>query len=114
LGAGAGVVSNLPMRHAIEEAARKVREGGSLSRAIQQSKAFPPLFVHLIASGEASGKLEQMLDRAATQQTQELETRAAVMTGLFEPLLILVMGMVVLLIVLAILLPIFEMNQLVH
>jgi general secretion pathway protein F len=114
LSAGAGVVSNLPMRSAVEEAARKVREGGSLSRAIQQSKAFPPLFVHLIASGEASGKLEHMLDRAATQQTQELETRAAVITGLFEPLLILVMGVVVLLIVLAILLPIFEMNQLVH
>lgn len=114
LSAGAGVISNQPMRLAVEDAARKVREGGSLSRAIAQSKVFPPLFVHLIASGEASGKLEHMLDRAATQQTQELETRAAVMTGLFEPLLILVMGVIVLLIVLAILLPIFEMNQLVH
>ncbi len=114
LSAGAGVVSNLPMRLAVEDAARKVREGGSLSRAIAQSKAFPPLFTHLISSGEASGKLEQMLQRAASQQTQELETRAAVLTGLFEPLLILVMGGVVLLIVLAILLPIFEMNQLVH
>ena len=114
LKAGAGVVANLPMRAALEDAARMVREGGSLSRALARSKLFPPMMVHLIASGEASGKLEHMLERAAVQQTQELDTRVAVLTSLLEPALILIMGGVVLVIVLAILLPIFEMNQLLH
>ena len=114
LKAGAGVVANLPMRGALEDAARMVREGGTLSRALARSKLFPPMMVHLIASGEASGKLEHMLERAAVQQTQELDTRVAVLTSLLEPALILLMGGVVLVIVLAILLPIFEMNQLLH
>lgn len=113
LRAGAGVVGNLPMRRALEEAAQKVAEGGSLSRALEREKIFPPLFIHLIASGEASGRLQQMFERAAAQQTQELEGRAAVLTGILEPALILAMGGMVLLIVLAILLPVFEMNQLV-
>ena len=113
LRAGAGVVGSLPMRRALEEAAQKVAEGGSLSRALEREKIFPPLFIHLIASGEASGRLQQMFERAATQQTQELEGRAAVLTGVLEPALILAMGGMVLLIVLAILLPVFEMNQLV-
>lgn len=114
LHAGAGVVGNLPMKYAVENAARLVREGGSLSRSLQRGKVFPPLFTHLIASGEASGRLEQMLERAAVQQTQELETRAAILSGVLEPALILAMGGAVLIIVLAILLPIFEMNQLVR
>lgn len=114
LQAGAGVVANLPMRMAVEEAARLVREGGSLSRALGRSKRFPPMMVHLVASGEASGRLEQLLERAAAQQTQELEVRVAALTGLLEPVMILAMGGVVLTIVLAILLPIFEMNQLLH
>lgn len=113
LRAGAGVVGSLPMRRALEEAAQKVAEGGSLSRALEREKIFPPLFIHLIASGEASGRLQQMFERAAAQQTQELEGRAAVLTGVLEPALILAMGGMVLLIVLAILLPVFEMNQLV-
>lgn len=113
LRAGAGVVGSLPMRRALEEAAQRVAEGGSLSRALAREKIFPPLFVHLVASGEASGRLQQMFERAAAQQTQELEGRAAVLTGVLEPALILAMGGMVLLIVLAILLPVFEMNQLV-
>lgn len=113
LRAGAGVVGSLPMRRALEEAAQKVAEGGSLSRALERGKIFPPLFIHLVASGEASGRLQQMFERAAAQQTQELEGRAAVLTGVLEPALILAMGGMVLMIVLAILLPVFEMNQLV-
>jgi len=113
LRAGAGVVGSLPMRRALEEAAQRVAEGGSLSRALEREKIFPPLFIHLVASGEASGRLQQMFERAAAQQTQELEGRAAVLTGILEPALILAMGGMVLLIVLAILLPVFEMNQLV-
>ena len=114
LQAGAGVVNNLPMRQAVEEAGRRVREGGSLSRALAAARLFPPMLVHMIASGETSGRLVHMLERAAAQQSQEMENRVMGLTSLLEPLLILAMGAVVLVIVLAILLPIFEMNQLVH
>ncbi|MEO5703001.1 MAG: type II secretion system inner membrane protein GspF [Gammaproteobacteria bacterium] len=109
----AQVVSNLPMRKAVEEAASKVREGASLHAALERSRYFPPMTIHLIASGESSGNLEGMLDRAAVSQEREMETLMAALLGLFEPLLILTMGGVVLLIVIAILLPIFDLNQLV-
>jgi general secretion pathway protein F len=111
---GTQVVSNLPMREAIEQAAVKVREGTPLSRALGQSKLFPPISVHLIASGESSGKLDDMLERAADNQEREVETLVAGLMGVFEPILILTMGGVVLTIVLAILLPIFDLNQLVQ
>lgn len=113
LQAAAGVVNNLPMRQALDEAAKKVREGVSLSRALAASGYFPPLLVHLIASGEASGKLDVMLERAAEQQEQEVGNYTAILTSLLEPVLILTMGVVVLLIVLAILMPIIDMNQMV-
>ncbi|SFF40224.1 general secretion pathway protein F [Fontimonas thermophila] len=111
---GTQVVTNLPMRDAIEAAAIKVREGAPLARSLAASKLFPPITVHLIASGESSGRLDEMLDRAAENQEREVETLVAAMMGVFEPALILVMGGVVLLIVLAILLPIFDLNQLVR
>lgn len=114
LQAAAGVVTNLPMRHALDEAAKKVREGVTLSRALAASGLFPPILVHLIASGESSGKLDAMLDRAATQQEQEIGNYTSVLTSLLEPVLILLMGGVVLTIVLAILMPIIEMNQMVR
>lgn len=110
---GTQVVSNLPMRDAIESAAIRVREGASLSRSLAASKLFPPITVHLIASGESSGTLDEMLDRAAENQEREVEGTVAAVMGVFEPVLILVMGGVVLLIVLAILLPIFDLNTLV-
>ena len=109
----AQVMSNVPMREAVEEATRKVREGASIYAALDKSGYFPPMTVHLIASGEASGRLEEMLERAAVNQEREIETLISAIMGLFEPLLILVMGGLVLLIVLAILLPIFNLNQLV-
>jgi general secretion pathway protein F len=114
LRAAAGVVSNIPMRKALQEAASRVQEGAGLARSLAVSKVFPPLMVHMIASGEASGRLAEMLERTATQQSRELERRVAAFVGLLEPLLILVMGGVVLIIVLAILLPIFELNQIVR
>jgi len=114
LQAAAGVVTNLPMRRALEDASKKVREGVTLSRALAVSGLFPPILVHLIASGESSGKLGAMLDRAATQQEQEIGNYTSVLTSLLEPVLILVMGAVVLTIVLAILMPIIEMNQMVR
>jgi general secretion pathway protein F len=114
LRAGAGVVSNLPMRRALDEAAARVQEGSSLSRALGASKLFPPLMVHMIASGEASGRMAEMLERTATQQARELERRISAFVALLEPLLILAMGGIVLLIVLAILLPVFELNQIIR
>jgi general secretion pathway protein F len=114
LQAACGVVNNLPMRRALEEASKKVREGVELSRALAVSGLFPPILIHLIASGESSGKLDTMLDRAAAQQEQEVGNYTSILTALLEPILILSMGGVVLLIVLAILMPIIEMNQMVH
>jgi general secretion pathway protein F len=109
----AQVVSNQPMRQAVEEAASRVREGASLHGSLQASRLFPPMTLSLLASGESSGNLDGMLERAATQQEREVETLIAALLGLFEPLLILLMGGVVLTIVLAVLLPIFDLNQLV-
>ncbi len=109
----AEVVQNLPMRKAIEDAAHKVREGMTINRALDQSKYFPPMTIYLIASGESSGKLDDMLERAALQQERETDMMLTNMLGIFEPMLILIMGGVVLLIVLSILLPILNLNQLV-
>ncbi|GLS03163.1 type II secretion system protein GspF [Chitiniphilus shinanonensis] len=114
LQAAGGVMGSLPLRDAVSTAASQVREGVTLSRALAQSKLFPPVLIHLIASGEATGRLEYMLEKAAAQQAQELENRVATFTGLLGPFMVLAMGVVVLLIVLAILLPVFEMNQLVR
>ena len=108
----AQVITNLPMRAAVEDAARQVREGASLHASLDQSGYFPPLTIQLIASGEASGQLERMLARAAESQERELEAFVQTLTGLFGPFMILAMGGIVLLIVLAILLPIFNLNQL--
>ncbi|WP_269530752.1 type II secretion system inner membrane protein GspF [Chitinimonas sp. BJYL2] len=112
--AAAGVVQNGVLREAVLSASRDVREGATLSRALERQKLFPPVLVHLIASGEATGRLDAMLDRAAQQQTGELEQRVATFTSLLGPMMVLLMGVAVLLIVLAILLPVFEMNQLVR
>jgi general secretion pathway protein F len=117
MNAGVGVVNNIPMRLALERAANQVREGVSLSRALQAQNTkpalFPPVMLHLVASGEASGRLPETLASAARQQQRELETRTARLAALIEPVMIVVMGGVVLAIVLAVLLPIFELNQLV-
>ena len=114
LQSAAAVLTNLPMRAAVDEAVRRVREGGALAPALGAAKLFPPLVIHLIASGEATGRLDTMLARAAEAQSRELENWIRGLTALLEPLLILAMGVVVLFVVLAILLPIFEMNQLVR
>ena len=113
LKAGVGVVTNLPMKKALEETQRMVREGSAMSRALASQKMFPPMMVHLIASGEASGRLPEMLERASMSQTREVENRIATLVSLLEPILILAMGVIVLVIVLAILLPILELNTLV-
>jgi general secretion pathway protein F len=101
------------MREAIDEAAIKVREGAGLSRSLAASKLFPPITVHLIASGESSGRLDEMLDRSAENQEREVEMLVQTTVSIFEPVLIVGMGGIVLLIVLAILVPIFDLNDLV-
>lgn len=110
----AEVIENLPMRDAVGEAAIRVREGGSISKALETSRLFPPMMVHLVASGEASGRLEEMLSRAATGQEREVNGLIATLLGILQPLLIIIMGGIVLTIVLAILLPIFEINNLIQ
>lgn len=107
------VVGNLPMREAVNEASVRVREGAAIGRSLAQSKLFPPMTMHLIASGEASGELDTMLERAASHQESEMDGLISSMLSLLEPALIILMGLTVLLIVLAILLPIFQINQLV-
>lgn len=109
----ARVINNLPMRKAINEATARVREGSSIHAALKQSGYFPPMTQNLIASGEASGKLEAMLDKAAEIQERELETKVGMLVSIFEPVMILFMGITVLTIVLSIMMPIMEMNSLV-
>ncbi|MEH6593220.1 MAG: type II secretion system inner membrane protein GspF [Halioglobus sp.] len=107
------VLTNLVLRKDSERVAERVQEGSSLHRALQQSGRFPPMMVHMVASGEASGELETMLDRSATNQERELEMTLGTVMSIFEPLMVLIMGGLVLTIVLAVLLPIFDLNTMV-
>ena len=108
------VVTNLPMRDAVADAAARVREGAAIGRSLSTSKLFPPMTIHLISSGESSGTLDNMLERAAIAQERELDGLLDAMVGLLGPMLIVTMGLFVMGIVFAMLLPIFEMNQLIH
>ena len=108
------VVTNVPMREAVKEAAVRVREGAPIARSLGSSKLFPPMLIHLVSSGETSGALESMLERAADNQERELDGVINTAVGILGPLMILLMGGFVFVIVLALLLPIFELNQLVR
>jgi general secretion pathway protein F len=107
----AEVIENLPMRDAVNEATLRVREGAAISRSLGASKLFPPMMIHLIASGETGGRLEDMLARTANYQEKEVDGLISTLLGILQPLLIILMGGMVFMIVLAILLPIFEINQ---
>ncbi len=109
----AEVVENLPMRDAVLEASLRVREGGSIAKSLGTSKLFPPMVIHMIASGEAGGRLEEMLGRSAAGMEREVDGLIATLLGILQPLLVILMGFVVLMIVFAILLPIFEINNLI-
>ena len=109
----AQVMPNLVIRNAVLQAAERVREGSSIAQALKAAACFPPIMLHLISNGELSGKLEQSLQIAADQQDREMRMVVATSLALFEPLMIVFMGVLVLLIVLAIMLPIFELNELV-
>ncbi len=107
------VMSNDWMKIQVRDATKKVAEGASLKNALDQTGYFPPMMLHMIASGEASGELDSMLERTSTMQEKEYENAITVMIGLFEPAMLVVMGLVVLTIMLAIMLPILNLNQLV-
>ena len=109
----ANVVTSLPMKQAVNETTIRVSEGESISKSLSQSHLFPPMMIHMIGSGENSGRLEEMLDRATVNQEQEVENTIATLLGIMQPLTVIIMAGIVLLIVLAILLPIFEINNLI-
>ena len=110
----AEVINNVPMREAVTEASLRVREGASIAKSLAASKLFPPMTIHLISSGEAGGRLDEMLARSAAGQEREVDGLIAALLGILQPLLIVIMGAIVLTIVLAILLPIFEINSLIR
>ena len=102
----------MPAR-AVLDATARIEGGSGLGAALRQQKVFPPLLCHLVSSGEKTGTLSRMLDRAAQTLSSDIERRAMAMTALLEPIMILTMGAVVLVIVLAVMLPIMEINQMV-
>jgi general secretion pathway protein F len=110
----AATLRSLPMQQAFKRAAVRVREGSGFARALGESGLFPPVALRLVASGEKSGRLYAMLEQAARAQQREVEGLLAAMAAVLGPAVILAVGALVLFIVLAILLPIFELNQLVR
>jgi len=104
----------LPMREAIQEAIKSVKDGGALSRALKAGRLFPPILIHLIANAEQMGNLDKMLDSAATQQENEVNSKITILTSVLEPALIIIMGAMVMAIVLAVMLPIIQINQIIH
>jgi general secretion pathway protein F len=108
------VVKNLAIKDAIEKTAAQVREGSSLSQSLKTNGYFPPMTIRLIHSGEQSGILSEMLERAADTQERDVNHRLTSIIGIMQPVAILIVGMMILLIVLAMLLPIFQMNTIIN
>jgi general secretion pathway protein F len=109
----AQVIENLIIKERLSIAAQKVMEGGNLHQALHETKIFKPMMLHMIASGETSGELDSMLERAAKNQENDLQATVSTLVGMFEPIMLLVMGGIVVLIVIAIMLPIVNMNKMI-
>jgi general secretion pathway protein F len=107
------VLSRAPLQQALSRVTEEVREGASMAASLAASGQFPPILVRLVGSGERSGQVEQMLDHAAALLEQRVNTQLARLLAIAEPMMILIMGAVILTIVLAILLPIFQLNRLI-
>ena len=101
------------MRNTAKKTVTKVSEGESISTSLSSTNLFPSMMIYMIASGEKSGKLEEMLDKATENQEEEFKNTIESLLGILQPLTVVVMAIIVLLIVLAILLPIFEINNLI-
>ncbi|CAN4274331.1 PulF Type II secretory pathway, component PulF [Methylophilaceae bacterium] len=114
LNAASKATAFLPMREAIQEAIKSVKDGGALSSSLKSSKLFPPILIHLIANAEQTGNLDKMLDSAASQQENEVNNKITILTSILEPALIIVMGVMVMAIVLAVMLPIIQINQIIR
>ena len=109
----AEVIINVPMRNTAIETVTRVSEGESISKSLSSKNLFPSMMIYMIASGEKSGKLEEMLDKATENQEEEFKNTIESLLGILQPLTVVIMAIIVLLIVLAILLPIFEINNLI-
>ena len=107
------VLTNTWLRTKVAEATTRVSEGASLNAALEESGYFPPMMLHMIASGESSGELDEMLARVATHAQSDVDMTMGIMLSLFGPMMLLMMGGAVFTIVMAILLPIMNLNQLV-
>jgi general secretion pathway protein F len=114
LNAASKATAFLPMREAIQEAIKSVKDGGALSSSLKSSKLFPPILIHLIANAEQTGNLDKMLDSAASQQENEVNNKITILISILEPALIIVMGVMVMAIVLAVMLPIIQINQIIR
>lgn len=114
LDTASGVLNTIPIQKAVQSAVARVREGVALARALRESGVFPPILIHLVANGEASGKLSEMLERAANELEREAERKLIWIAALIQPALIVLMGVIVLVLVLAIMMPIVSMNQLIR
>lgn len=113
MGIAAEVLANTWIKESVVQATQQVREGGSLHKSLENSGHFPPMMVHMVASGEMSGELDDMLARVADHQQKQLDNLTATLIGVFEPAMLLFMGAAVLVIVVAILQPIFDINALI-
>lgn len=112
--ASEGVMTNLVLQKDLYQATEEVAQGVSIGRALERNGNFPPLLVHMVTSGENSGRLGHMLEKAATATENEMQTRIGMMVSLLAPLMILFMGALVLVIILAILTPMFQLNELIN
>ncbi len=110
---GAAVSNNWVIRDSVNLAAEKVTEGGNLATQLERSGYFPPMMVQMIKSGEASGELDRMLERASTMQDREVTTLISTLLALLEPLMLVLMASIVLVIVIAVMLPIVNMNNMI-
>jgi general secretion pathway protein F len=108
------VLDNAKLESVVQEAAGSIREGQSIAEPLRRSGDFPPIVTHMIAVGEKSGQLEQMLENVARAYDTQVETRVQALTSLLEPLMIVVMGGAVGFIAFAILMPLVQMNEFVQ